>query len=109
VAEVNFSWKEWLPWRRWRIGLTVEAADEVPDELPPRVAVLVGSLEKPKWLAFDCPCREGHRIMVNLDAHNRPYWRATGKERLSLWPSIDAWRGKKRCHYVVKDGKIFWT
>lgn len=109
MAQIKFSWTEWLPWRRWRVGLVVEAADEVPDNLPPRVAVLVGTREKPKWIAFDCPCGEDHRIMVTLDPKNLPHWRLAKSEKLSLWPSIDAWRGKMRCHYIVQNGKIIWT
>lgn len=109
MAQIKFSWTDWLPWRRWRVGLVVEAADEVPDNLPPRVAVLVGTREKPKWIAFDCPCGEDHRIMVTLDPKNLPHWRLAKSEKLSLWPSIDAWRAKKRCHYIVQNGKIIWT
>lgn len=68
---MKFSWKEWLPWRKWRIGAVVDAADEVPERLPPKVAVLVGSTAHPKWLAFDCPCGEVHRIVVSLDLRHR--------------------------------------
>lgn len=106
---MKFSWTEWLPWRKWRIVALVDAADEVPESLPPRVAVLVGSTEHPKWLAFDCPCGESHRIVVSLDPRNRPHWKLSNAQKLSLWPSIDAWRGKRRCHYVIKDGRVRWV
>lgn len=109
MDNLRFSWTDWLPWRDWRVVGVVDAADEVPTRLPPKAAILVGSFEYPKWLAFDCPCGQKHRIMVSLDPRNRPFWRLTGSSKLTLSPSIDAFRGKKRCHYVVKDGRIRWV
>ena len=106
---LKFSWMEWLPWRSWRIVGVVDAADEVPDRLPPKTAVFVGTPEHPKWLAFDCPCGKDHRIVVSLDPRTRPHWKLTSSSKLSLWPSVDAWRGARRCHYVVKDGRILWV
>lgn len=106
---MRFSWTEWLPWKRWRIGATVEAANDVPVRLPPRVAILVGSASRPKWIAFDCPCGKSHRIMVSLDPATKPHWRVLASDRLSLAPSIDAWRGRRRCHYVIRSGKIAWV
>jgi hypothetical protein len=109
VDTLKFSWTEWLPWRKWRVAALVDAADEVPERLPPRVAVMVGSIEHPKWLAFDCPCGDSHRIIVSLDPRNRPHWKVSNAQSLSLRPSIDAWRGKRRCHYVIKDGRVRWV
>jgi Family of unknown function (DUF6527) len=100
---------EWIPGRAWRIVATVEAADEIPDRLPSRGAVLVGSLQRPKWLAFDCPCGDGHRIMVTLDATHRPHWRITKVRKLSVYPSIDYQSSIKRCHYCVSNGQIKWV
>ncbi|CAN7488942.1 DUF6527 family protein [Variovorax paradoxus] len=106
---LKFSWIEWLPWKGWRIAGAVEAADEIPERLPPKAAVLVGTRSHPKWIAFDCPCKENHRIVVSLDPRTHPHWTAMSGAKLSLLPSIDAWRGSRRCHYIVKDGRIRWV
>jgi hypothetical protein len=100
---------EWIPGRAWRIVAAVEAADEIPDRLPPRGAVVVGSLEKPKWLAFDCPCKTGHRIMVTLDPTHRPHWAIKRIKKLSICPSVDYRAPERRCHYFVINGKIKWV
>jgi hypothetical protein len=100
---------EWIPGRSWRIVVAVEAADEIPERLPSRGAVIVGSLQQPKWLAFDCPCKSGHRIMVTLDPTHRPHWEIRKTKKLSISPSIDYRTAERRCHYYVTDGKISWV
>jgi hypothetical protein len=100
---------EWIPGRAWRIVATVEAADEVPERLPSRGAVVVGTLERPKWLAFDCPCKTGHRIMVTLDPAHRPHWVIREGKKLTLSPSVDYRAAQRRCHYHLTNGKIIWV
>jgi Family of unknown function (DUF6527) len=97
----------WLS--RYRVIASVEAADEVPDALPALGAVLVGTTAEPKWIAFDCPCNDNHRVMVNLDLRRRPAWRMTSAAPLTLQPSIDALRGAKRCHYFLTKGRVRWV
>jgi hypothetical protein len=100
---------EWLPGRTWRIVATVDAADEIPDRLPSHGAVMVGSRQSPKWLAFDCPCKSGHRVMVTLDPAHRPHWVLTNAKKLSISPSVDYRTNERRCHYLLTDGKIIWV
>lgn len=108
---VAFSWWQWLPLWSWRLVATVEAADDIPKRLPRNGVVLVGDSKYPKWIAFDCPCRLGHRIMINADMQRRPFWRlARGKSgRVTLSPSVDYFDRAKRCHYIMRDGKILWA
>lgn len=106
VARIPF-W-EWIPGRAWRIVAAVEAADEIPERLPPRGAVVVGSLQRPKWLAFDCPCKTGHRIMVTLDPTHSPHWVIKKEKKLSISPSVDYRTADRRCHYYVTNGTIRW-
>ncbi len=105
------SW--WLslaaPWRRWRVVGYVAAGDEVPEELPYRGVVLVGRPQRPTWAAFDCPCRSGHRLLVNLDDKRYPHWKISLQPRLSLWPSIDSVAHGRRCHFVLNKGTIRWA
>lgn len=103
-------WEWWIPFRPWRIVVVVDAADEIPARLPARAAVVVGSLARPKWIAFDCPCGRGHRIMVSLDSAHRPHWTIAPKgRRLTLSPSVDAHAGGKRCHYFIRLGRVEWV
>lgn len=95
--------------RRYRVLATVAHADEVPDELPRRGAALVGEPGVPKWLVFDCPCRERHRVMLNLDLALSPHWFVSGGERLTISPSVDAPSAHGRCHYFVRDGRVKWV
>lgn len=108
MERMKNSWFDWLPWRRWKVVQQVEAADEVPERLGPRTAVFVGTREHPKWLAFDCPCGRGHRILIPLERSKKPHWRLAEGDRMTLSPSVDAvWRGR-RCHYVIRSGKTIW-
>lgn len=107
---MNFSWTEWLPFRRWRLVGVVDDADAIPDRLPPRGVVLVGPPDRPKWAAFDCPCGVGHRILLNTDPARRPAWRVTLDGRhVTLAPSVDFVGATKRCHYFVRHGRIQWV
>lgn len=105
----RFPWWEWIRGRSWRIVATVEAADEIPEHLPPCGAVLVGSIQQPKWLAFDCPCRTGHRIMITLDPAHYPYWTVFDEKRLSISPSVDYRTPARRCHYLILRGRVLWV
>ena len=87
---------------------TVEAADEVPKTLPVDGAILVGTTRYPKWLAFDCPCRTGHRILLNLHKTRRPYWRVTSTDRLTVRPSVDVRNWDRRCHFIFEHGHAVW-
>lgn len=104
-----FGWTQWLPFRRWRLVAIVEAADEVPDQLPVRGMILVGSADYPKWLAFDCPCKQNHRILIPLDRLKKPHWTVKGTKKVSLFPSVDAFRGSVRCHYIINKGWTKWV
>jgi len=109
---MKIRWWDWLPFRRWRVVGTVEDADDVPVRLPHAGAVIVSSQGYSKWIAFDCPCRRGHRIMLNIDKARNPHWQVfqTGDRVLSIAPSVD-YRGSPtlRCHYFVRNGLISWT
>ena len=103
-------------WRRlfsrkgpWRLGSVVDAATDIPFALEKCNGVLVGSTEHPKWIAFDCPCATGHRIMLNLDPSRRPVWRMTSTNPLTLRPSVDSVEKKRRCHFVMNNGQVLWV
>lgn len=98
-----------LPWSAWQVVEQVGAGDEVPDRLPAKGVVLVGAPGRPTWAAFDCPCRTGHRLMVNLDRARRPFWSIDSLKPLSIRPSIDDITPGRRCHFFVHGGRIHWA
>jgi hypothetical protein len=110
VASIKaIRWPQWAPGQFWRLTTIVSEADEIPDIIPSRGMVLVGSKKWPKWIVFDCPCNAGHRIMLNLDTTRRPYWRIDGSLTISISPSIDFKGTLKRCHFLIIHGQIFWV
>lgn len=108
---VRIPWWEWVPvpWKRWRIVAVVAAADEIPTHLPHKSVVLVGSPQYLKWIAFDCPCGRGHRIMVTLDRAHAPRWTIHRGDPLTLSPSFDYRTPRQRCHFFIRDGKVLWV
>lgn len=102
------NWLRW-PRRKWRVVEVVDAAYDIPERIPRRGAVIVGTPEKPTWIAFDCPCSERHRVMLNTDVRRRPTWSVKTTKALTLAPSVDETRGTKRCHYVIRNGNVRWV
>lgn len=93
----------------WQLGDVVDAATDIPLTVQKYNGVLVGSTDHPKWIAFDCPCGRGHRIMLNLDPSRRPVWRMTSTNPLTLRPSVDSVENKRRCHFVISNGRVLWV
>jgi hypothetical protein len=103
------SWWQWLPIFRWRIIGYVDAADDIPTRLPRNAVVVVGSRQHLKWLAFDCPCRTGHRIMVSLDPKVAPHWLLSDDHPLTIRPSFDYRARHRSCHFFIRRGRIEWA
>lgn len=106
---MKISWWQKLPILGWRLVGSVDSADDIPQQLPRNGVVLVGPRTRPKWIAFDCPCRRGHRIMLNTDKTRFPYWSVNTKGALTIYPSIDYRTSKQRCHYFIRHGRIRWV
>ncbi len=111
AGSLKIRWWDRLPFLYWRVAQEVESADEIPIKLPRNGAVVVSAGKMPKWIAFDCPCHTGHRILLNLDTARYPYWRIkrAKRDRLTISPSVDSIEAGKRCHYFIRDGKISWA
>jgi hypothetical protein len=102
-------WQTLLAIFSWRIVGSVDDADEIPLDLPRNGAILVGPRKRPKWIVFDCPCRTGHRIMLNTDRARSPYWKVTTNGSLTISPSVDYRSGDKSCHYFIRKGRTVWA
>lgn len=111
AERMKIRWWQWLPFWSWRLVEVVESADEISERLPRNAISIVGSPDRPKWIAFDCPCRMGHRILINADPKRKPFWQFGVNKRghVTLAPSVDYSDKAKRCHYIVRDGKIIWA
>jgi hypothetical protein len=107
----RIPWWRWipLPWKTWKVLLRVQEADDVPSRLPRCVAVIIGETTYPKWLAFDCPCGQGHRVLLNLDPRRRPAWRVNRLRPLTIAPSVDDVTSARRCHFFIREGRIRWA
>jgi Family of unknown function (DUF6527) len=108
----RFSLRRWWQTRRpgpWRIGLIVPEADQIPAAISPNEAILVVSGETRKWLAFDCPCGTGHRVMLNLDRARWPRWTVFADRPLTVSPSVDMETADRRCHYILYYGHVNWV
>lgn len=102
-------------WRR-RKGRRSEyrSVRVVPSDQDPTVLmarghlILIGEAARPKWLRFECPCRCGKVIALNLMPRHRPHWTIEVHEdhRLTARPSVDA----KSCgsHFWLRRGVVHW-
>lgn len=109
MADVKISWLSWLPFRRWHVVGTVESADEIPERLPRKGVALVGDSAMTKWIVFDCPCRRGHRVMLNADPSRRPRWTLNYSKPVTISPSIDYRGADRRCHFHIRTGRVVWA
>ena len=97
-----------IPWRYIVVG-AVDAADEVPDVLAPRTAIVVKATDRATWVAFNCPRHSHEKILLNLSNRRRPFWTIEAEHMLTLRPSIDAHHGGTRCHFWISRGRIKWA
>lgn len=87
--------------------LRVPSRSEVPDPLPRRAVVLIGS--PPKWAVLSCPCGAGHTIDLNLGNRGTTRWIVQRDMPPSIHPSIDVQDPVGRCHFWLRDGRVRWV
>jgi len=108
----------WAIWRWWRLcrrhhTFRGVAFIEPPEDPTPAVQagnlVLLGPKAKAKWLRFQCPCRCGAVIALNLMASHTPRWSVHLHEdgTLTVVPSVDA----TNCgsHFFIRHNTIQWV
>jgi hypothetical protein len=98
-------------WRSgpWKVGSIVASADAIPDTIDKHRTVVVSDQEFRKWVAFECPCGRGHRIMLNLDRSRYPRWTITTDAPLTIRPSVDTTNADTRCHFIIERGHVYWV
>lgn len=105
----RIRWRKWFPRLRYAVVCIAPAADLIPRRLPRKGITVVDDGPGPSWIAFDCPCRRRHRLIISVNEHIRPCWRLSVEPRLSLFPSVDVVDGGRRCHFWLRDGTIQWA
>lgn len=100
---------EWASRRRWRVTGSYADLDDVPEVLKTREIAIVATPQFVKWIIFECPCRTGHRIMVNADPSRKPAWDLRAKLPATIWPSVDFANHERRCHYSIVNGRTHWA
>ena len=83
---------------------------EVPELPGRRTLVIVGALDRPKWLVFACPCGHAHRVALNLSPARQPNWTIETDDKLiTVWPSVDSVTAERRCHFWLRAGRVRWA
>jgi len=100
---------EWASRRRWRVTGTYDDIDDVPEVLKTRDIAIVATPQFVKWIIFDCPCRAGHRIMINADPSRKPAWDLRATLPATICPSVDFANHERRCHYSIVNGRTHWA
>jgi hypothetical protein len=113
VSNLRAAARSW--WSRFRRRKKISrvrhvtSMNQVPRQLGSTLFVVENS-GIPKWAVFECPCRCGSRVDVNLMGQTNPHWKLIkhGKE-VSIQPSI--WQPLERCgsHFFVTRNKIRWV
>ena len=85
----------------------VNSLPDVPNEVKNDIYVVV-SKKTAKWIVFDCPCFNGHKITVNLMKSNYPYWKFRFfLKKISLSPSIIVTDHFCRSHFWLESNRAF--
>lgn len=90
-------------------AVIVEYVNDVPERLSGRLYV-VSRAGIPRRALFECPCRCGLRIDLNLSEERSPAWAASViNEKATLSPSV--WVPKEQCgsHFFVRNNRIDWV
>lgn len=89
-----------------------DTQQDAPNVPPAREISIVGTAEYPKWLKIDCPCGNGHTILLPLSLRTKPHWdlRINQSGEPSIYPSVDRNRHEGvRCHFWLRDGRVRWV
>lgn len=88
---------------------TLVAARPNVNEIPPKVIVVVGHKNFPKWVLMQCPCGCKDLLTLSLMKKFDPFWsyEADNWNRITLSPSV--WKNDGcRSHFFIKKGKLIW-
>jgi len=104
VWDILLWW--FLPKRRW----TWQRLDDFPQLLRERIVYLIGEEEALWQAAFQCPCRCGAILQLNLLRDERPCWAVIlpSSGSITIRPSVSKLTGCKS-HFLITRGQIIWA
>ena len=108
----RFSFMKWIQrWRRrkrYSAIHVVASMSDIPQALDEEIFV-VGASGSFKWAVFDCPCRLGHTLTVNLMKSHWPRWKASiAHGCVSLRPSVIVDDHPCQSHFWLTANKVQW-
>jgi hypothetical protein len=70
---------------------------------------IVAKAGHPKWAMFQCPCRCGQTIELNLMSSQRPFWQIglPSEAQLTLHPSVNS--TSCGAHFWIREGRLTWA
>jgi len=82
----------------------------LPEKIQDKTIFIVGEVDNPWLLAFNCPCGCNSLIQLNLLKDVYPGWRymINKKKKINIFPSI--WRTVGcKSHFNVRNSKVIWA
>lgn len=96
--------------RRYERVVVVDSMTAIPERLG-RAIYIVRRDGIGRRAAFECPCRCGRKIDLNLIPSNQqPSWSATmDSDKVTLHPSV--WLRSDPCqsHFFIRHSRVVWT
>jgi len=100
-------WRRTRVKRRYKIIKFLASLSDVPDQVGNDIYI-VGTSGTSKWVVFDCPCGEGHKLTVNLMKSSYPRWRMKmSRDGISLSPSIVVTDHPCKSHFWLESNRAY--
>jgi hypothetical protein len=109
IASIRAWWRKRRRRNVFDSIVRLDAACDPTEALKDGRLVIIGTVEKAKWLRFKCPCRCGNVIALNLMRSHYPHWTISLNQdnTLTVNPSVDA----TTCgsHFWIRRNQIQWV
>jgi len=107
---IAYWWKRLRRRRRYGKVAVVDSMSAVPERLGGTIYIVRrGGIDR--RAAFDCPCRCGRKIDLNLvKSGQQPSWSAMMEgDKITLHPSV--WLRSDPCqsHFFIRGSRIIWA
>jgi hypothetical protein len=102
-------WERLRTTRSLQRVVLIESMTELPATLASNLYV-VRRAGYDRRAVFNCPCRCGRRIDLNLVRSHSPYWSLIlTKGKATIHPSV--WLEGEPCqsHFFIRDSKVVWV
>ena len=103
-------WKRLRQRRRYGNVAVVDSMTTVPQRLGGVIYIIRrGGVDR--RVAFECPCRCGRKIDLNLiPSQQQPSWLVTmDGDNVTLHPSVWLKSGQCRSHFFIRNNRVIWV